>query len=90
MSRWDVFRERFAVVARTTSVLRKSAEALAEAGRGLEGADDVEGRAAADAIRQATQALAAAQQRLHAALASRRLTPASREQPTSGQETDHG
>jgi hypothetical protein len=89
VSRWDVFRERFAVVARTTSVLRKPAEALAEAGRGLEGADDVEGRAAAAAIQQATQALAAAQQRLQA-LAARRLTPANREQPTSGLETDHG
>ena len=89
MSRWDVFRERFALVARATLVLRKTSEALAEAGKGLEGADDVEGRAAAEAIRQATQALAAAQQRLQAALAARRLTPANRE-PTHGLEADHG
>ena len=89
MSRWHVFRERFALVARATLVLRKTTEALAEAGKGLEGADDVEGRAAAEAIRQATQALAAAQQRLQAALAARRLTPANRE-PTHRLETDHG
>ena len=89
MSRWEAFRERFTLVARATLALRKTSEALADAGRGLEGADDAEGRAAAAAIQQATQALAAAQQRLQAALSARRLTPANRE-PTYGLETDHG
>ena len=89
MSRWDAFRERFSVVARATVALRKTSETLAEAGRSLEGADDAEGRAAAEAIQQATQALEAAQQRLQAALSARRLTPANRE-ATYGLETDHG
>lgn len=89
MKRWDTFRERFSLVARATVVIRKTSEALADAGRGLEGADDVEGRAAAEAIQRATEALVAAQQRLQAALAARRLTPANR-QPTYGLETDHG
>lgn len=79
MSRWDAFRDRLSLVARATAVLRETSEALAEAGRGLEGAQDVEGRAAAEAIQQATQAIEAAQQRLQAALAARRLTPANRE-----------
>lgn len=89
MSRWDAFRERFTLVARATLVLRRTSEGLAEAGRGLEGAQDVEGRAAAEAIQQATQALEAAQQRLQAALAARRLTPTNRE-PSYGLEVHRG
>ncbi len=89
MNRWDAFRERFSAVARANLAIRKTSEALAEAGRGLAGADDVEGREAAAAIQYATEALVAAQQRLQAALGARRLTPANR-QPTYGLETDHG
>lgn len=89
MSRWDAFRGRFTLVARATQVLRRTSEALAEAGRGLEGAQDVEGRAAAEAIQQATLALEAAQQRLQAALAARRLTSTNRE-PSYGLEVHRG
>lgn len=79
MSRWDAFRERFSSVARATSVLRKTSEALTEAASSFEAADDEEGRAAAEAIRTATAALEAAQRRLQVALAAKRLTPANRE-----------
>lgn len=89
MSRWDVFRERLSTVARAASALRRTSEVLSEAGRSLEGADDEEGRAAAEAIRTATAALEAAQQRLQGALAAKRLTPANRE-PGYGLEAHHG
>lgn len=89
MTRWDAFRERLARVSQASSAIRKTSEVLADAARSLEGATDEEGRAAGEAIRQATEALGAAQQRLHAALAARRLTPANRE-PSYGLELDHG
>lgn len=79
MSPWDAFRERLSLVARASSALRRTSEALTEAARCFEAADDGEGRAAAEAIRSATKALEAVQQRFHAALAAKRLPPANRE-----------